>query len=75
MRKAFKPEAPILRYSDIQAEQEAVMHLFSGFMGVFKNPHRHRFLEIRDPLTTFEILSFANHLLNLVLNISGKRGP
>jgi len=75
MRKAFKPEAPILKYSETPAEQEAVMHLFSGFIGVFKNPHSHRFLEIKNPLTAFEILSFANHLLNLVRNISGKGGP
>jgi len=70
MRKAFKPDAPILKYSDITAEQEAVMHLFSGFIGIFKNPHSHRFLEIKDPLTAFEILSFADHLLNLVQNTS-----
>lgn len=75
MRKAFKPDAPILKYSDASAEQEAVMHLFSGFIGVFKNPHSHRFLEIKDPLTAFEILSFANHLLNLVGNITGEASP
>jgi uncharacterized protein (TIGR02391 family) len=68
MRKAFKPDAPLLKYSEIIAEQEAVMHLFSGFIGVFKNPHSHRFLEIKDPLTAFEILSFADHLMGLVRN-------
>lgn len=47
MRKAFKPDSPILNYSDTAAEQEAVMHLFSGFIGVFKNPHSHLFLEIK----------------------------
>lgn len=75
MRKAFKADAPILKYSDTLAEQEAIMHLFSGFIGVFKNPHSHRFLEIKDPLAAFEILSFANHLLTLVKNISGKGSP
>ena len=75
MRKTFKPDNPILKYSNTTAEQEAVMHLFSGFIGVFKNPHSHRFLEIRDPLTAFEILSFANHLLNLVENIKGGKNP
>ena len=70
MRKAFKPDKPLLKYSDTHAEQEAVMHLFSGFIGVFKNPHNHRFLEIKDPLAAFEILSFANHLLNLVKRVN-----
>ncbi len=69
MRKAFKVDNPILKYSDTPAEQESVMNLFSGFIGVFKNPHSHRFLEIKDPLTAFEILSFANHLLGLVENL------
>ncbi len=75
MRKAFKTDAPILKYSNTPAEQEAVMHLFSGFIGVFKNPHSHRFLEIENPLTVFEILSFANRLLNLVGNICKKESP
>jgi len=70
MRKAFKPDAPVLKYSEIAAEQEAIMHLFSGFIGVFKNPQSHRFLEIKDPLTAFEILSFADHLLDLVKKTS-----
>jgi uncharacterized protein (TIGR02391 family) len=75
MHKAFKPENPILKYSSIHSEQEAVMHLFSGFIGVFKNPHSHRFLEIKDPLAAFEILSFANRLLNLVDNIKKSNTP
>ena len=66
---------PQIVVSDTAAEQQSVMELFSGFIGVFKNPHSHRFLEIKDPLTAFEILSFANHLLNLVVSISGKASP
>lgn len=66
MRKAFRPDNPILKYSETKSEQEALMHLFSGFIGVFKNPHSHRFLEIKDPLSAFEIIIFANHLLGLL---------
>jgi len=66
MRKVFRPETAILKYSETNSEQEALMHLFSGFIGVFKNPHSHRFLEIKDPLSAFEIIIFANHLLGLV---------
>ena len=66
MRKAFKPESPILKFSDVTAEQEAAMNLFCGFIGFFKNPHSHKFLNVTDPLTAFEIISMANHLFSLV---------
>jgi len=66
MRKAFNPKSPILKYSDHVGEQEALMHLFSGFIGVFKNPQSHRFIEIKDPLTAFEVINFANHLCKIL---------
>ncbi len=75
MRKAFRPNNPILKYSENNSEQEALMHLFSGFIGVFKNPHSHRFLEVKDPLSAFEILIFANHLLGLLLKSNGSDRP
>jgi hypothetical protein len=52
--------------SDVAAEQEAAMNLFCGFIGFFKNPHSHKFLNISDPLSAFEVLSIANHLCTLV---------
>lgn len=66
MHKVFNPKNPILKYSDHKGEQEALMHLFSGFIGVFKNPQSHRFLEIKDPLTAFEVINFANHLCKIL---------
>jgi uncharacterized protein (TIGR02391 family) len=66
MRKAFKPASPILKFSDVAAEQEAAMNLFCGFIGFFKNPHSHKFLNVTDPLTAFEIISMANHLCTLI---------
>ena len=66
MRKVFNPKTPILKYSDHAGEQEALMHLFSGFIGVFKNPQSHRFIEINDPLTAFEVINFANHLCKII---------
>lgn len=66
MRKAFKPASPILKFSDVAAEQEAAMNLFCGFIGVFKNPHSHTFPNVTDPLTAFEIMSMANHLCTMV---------
>jgi uncharacterized protein (TIGR02391 family) len=66
MRKAFKPAAPILKFSDVTAEQEAAMNLFCGFIGFFKNAHSHKFLNVTDPLTAFEIISVANHLYSMI---------
>lgn len=66
MRKAFKPTNPILKFSDVAAEQEAAMNLYCGFIGFFKNPHSHKFLNISDPLTAFEILCTANHLCTMI---------
>ena len=66
MRKAFNSHRPILRFSVVEAEQQAAMNLFCGFIGFFKNPHSHKFLNITDPLTAFEVLSMANHLCTLI---------
>jgi len=68
MRKAFKPAAPLLKFSDVTAEQEAAMNLYCGFIGFFKNPHSHKFMNVKDPVTAFEILSMANHLCGMVTN-------
>jgi len=72
MRKVFNPQKPILKYSDHDGEQESLMHLFSGFIGVFKNPQSHRFIEIKDPLTAFEVINFANHLYRILESINQK---
>jgi len=66
MRKAFKPNNLILKFSDVAAEQESAMNLYCGFIGFFKNPHSHKFLNISDPLTAFEILSIANRLCAMI---------
>jgi uncharacterized protein (TIGR02391 family) len=66
MRKAFKPAPPLLKFSDVSAEQEAAMNLYCGFIGFFKNPHSHKFMNIKDPITAFEILIMANHLCGMI---------
>jgi len=66
MMKAFTPDKPILKYSDVKGEQEALMFLFTGFIGVFKNPQSHRFIDIRDPAVAFEVLNFANQLCRIL---------
>jgi uncharacterized protein (TIGR02391 family) len=66
MRKAFKPSAPKLEASGIQAEQQALMELFSGFIGFIKNPQSHRFVGISDYEIAVEVVSFANLLCRIL---------
>ncbi len=66
MRTAFKPDAPKLKYSDVKSEQQAVMELFSGFIGVFKNPQSHRHVGISDYQIAVEVVSFANLLCRIL---------
>jgi hypothetical protein len=50
MRRAFHPEKGLLtRSTDPYAERESVMHLFSGAIGSYKNPHSHRTVILDDP--------------------------
>lgn len=44
------------------------MNLYCGFIGIFKNPHSHKFMNVKDPVTAFEILSMANHLCGMITN-------
>ena len=67
MRKAFNPQTgPLTDYSEPEAEREALMFLFSGAIGRFKNPASHRHMGISDPLETAEVLHIASHLLRVV---------
>lgn len=66
MRKAFDPEkGPLTDYSVPKAERQAIADLFCGTIGLYKNPHSHREvnLEFND---AFEMLLLATHLLNIV---------
>ena len=66
MRKAFKPgEGPLADSASPKAEQEALMHLFAGAVGSYKNPHSHRNVEI-DAIEAVEMILLASHLLNIV---------
>jgi Protein of unknown function (Hypoth_ymh) len=50
MRKAFNPDqGPLTRTSDEPAEREGLMHLFSGAILSYKNPHSHRFVKLSEP--------------------------
>lgn len=67
MRKAFRPEnGPLANQSQPVAEREALMHLFAGAIGSYKNPHSHRTVTINDHTEAQEIVMLASHLLRIV---------
>jgi uncharacterized protein (TIGR02391 family) len=66
MRAAFKPATgPLSDQSAQSGEQEALMHLFAGAVGSYKNPHSHRNITI-EPGEAVEMIMLASHLLSIV---------
>jgi uncharacterized protein (TIGR02391 family) len=66
MRKAFDPEkGPLTNYAVPKSERQALADLFSGAMGLYKNPHSHREVELEFS-EAFEMLLLASHLLNII---------
>ena len=69
MREAFRTTAgaagPLTDSLLPVAEQEAMMNLFVGAIGLYKNPQSHRNVPT-DPMDAAEVIVFASHLLRLV---------
>jgi len=63
--KAMNPQAPLLSFSNVNAEQEAAHYLYCGAIGSFKGPLGHRFLDSSDPVSTFECLALGSLLMRI----------
>jgi uncharacterized protein (TIGR02391 family) len=64
--KAMQSSPPLMTLSTVLAEQESAYFLFRGAIGSFKNPHSHRFIDVSDPVRTFECLSLASLLIRML---------
>lgn len=66
MRDAFKEGGPLRDPSRDGGEQQAMMDLFAGAIGLFKYPAGHRAVEYDDPTSAAEVILLADLLLRLL---------
>lgn len=64
--EAFKPSGVLHDPSLDKGESEAIMALFRGAIGVFKNPSSHRQVEFDDPTEASEVILLADLLLRML---------
>ena len=66
MRNAFNPEKGVLANINLPyAEREAMSHLFSSSIGLYKNPCSHRSVGLSFN-QAFEAVLLASHLMNIL---------
>jgi uncharacterized protein (TIGR02391 family) len=66
MIKAFKDGGPLRDPKSEGGEQTAMMNLFQGAIGVFKNPPSHRQVDYSDPTLASEVVLLADLLLRIL---------
>ena len=67
MTEAFKSEGgKLTNPQQIPAERQATMNLFTGAIGLFKNPSSHREVNWEEPAECAELIYLANHLLRII---------
>jgi uncharacterized protein (TIGR02391 family) len=65
--KAFKVKVGPLTDSTLpEAEQLAMLNMFLGAVGLFKNPSSHRHIALSEPGEAAEMISFASLLMRIV---------
>ena len=64
--KAMNANAPILKFSDIFAEQEGHVSLYRGAIAVIKNPLSHRKVGHKSKARVFELIAFASTLMRML---------
>ncbi len=75
MANAFNPKGPG-PLADPQAEsgeREAMMALFRGAIGTFKNPSSHRAVNYDDPVLAAEVVLLADLLMRLLDRVEARR--
>lgn len=73
MREAFdSSKGPLTDKTLPKAEREAIAHMFAGAVGLYKNPHSHRDVDISYK-ESFEMLLVASHLLFFVDRLEAAR--
>jgi uncharacterized protein (TIGR02391 family) len=65
-QEAFRPGGPLHREDTQAGEAVAIMDLFKGAIGLFKNPASHRRVDLTDATEAAEIVLLADLLMRLL---------
>lgn len=74
VNKALSPSTGVMKYKHAQtsSEAEGVHRLFSGAVGLFKNPGSHRTIEFSDEMKAARAVAFADLLVSLIADLDLK---